>query len=196
LDRAVRVQANSQWRLTHGREGGVKQLVCLERVRGGVRPRHLHGPAPWAAGLAREPGVSFARVKEKRVVILGAGFAGLELATRLSDSLADEVRVTLIDQNDAFSFGYSKLDVLFGRKATADVLLQYREISKDGVEFRMERVTATRARTTRTFSSSRWERSTTSRRRRGSRRADSSTTRWRAPSACATCYRSLRPGRS
>jgi NADH dehydrogenase FAD-containing subunit len=52
-------------------------------------------------------------VSKRHVVILGAGFAGLELAARLSDSLA-EVRVTLIDQNDAFFFGYSKLDVLFG----------------------------------------------------------------------------------
>jgi NADH dehydrogenase FAD-containing subunit len=42
----------------------------------------------------------------KHVVILGAGFAGLELATRLSESLAGEVRTTLIDQNDAFSFGF------------------------------------------------------------------------------------------
>ena len=78
----------------------------------------------------------------KHVVILGAGFAGLELATRLSESLADEVRVTLIDQNDAFSFGFSKLDVLFGRKATADVQLPYEDISKEGVEFRRERVTS------------------------------------------------------
>jgi sulfide:quinone oxidoreductase len=75
-------------------------------------------------------------------VILGAGFAGLELAARLSHSLADEVRVTLIDQNDSFAFGYSKLDVLFGRKATVDVLLHYDEISKEGVEFRQERVTS------------------------------------------------------
>jgi sulfide:quinone oxidoreductase len=79
---------------------------------------------------------------KKHVVILGAGFAGLELATRLSDSLADDVRVTLLDQNESFSFGFSKLDVLFGRKATADVLLHYRDISKEGVEFRQERVTA------------------------------------------------------
>jgi sulfide:quinone oxidoreductase len=78
----------------------------------------------------------------KHVLILGAGFAGLELATRLSESLADEVRVTLIDKNAAFSFGYSKLDVLFGRKATAEVLLDYGEISKEGVEFRRERVTS------------------------------------------------------
>jgi sulfide:quinone oxidoreductase len=79
-------------------------------------------------------------VSKRHVVILGAGFAGLELAARLSESLVDEVRVTLIDQNDSFSFGYSKLDVLFGRKATEDVLLPYADISKEGVEFHRERV--------------------------------------------------------
>jgi sulfide:quinone oxidoreductase len=78
----------------------------------------------------------------KHVVILGAGFAGLELATLLSESLADEVRTTLIDQNDSFFFGFSKLDVLFGHKPKADVLLPYAEISKEGVEFRQERVTS------------------------------------------------------
>ena len=79
---------------------------------------------------------------KKHVLILGAGFAGLELATRLSDSLVDEVRVTLLDRNDSFTFGFSKLDILLGRKAAADVQLHYRDISKEGVEFRRERVTA------------------------------------------------------
>ena len=79
---------------------------------------------------------------KKQVLILGAGFAGLELAARLSDSLEDEVQVTLLDQNDSFSFGFSKLDIMFGRKATADVRLHYRDISKRGVEFRQERVTS------------------------------------------------------
>jgi sulfide:quinone oxidoreductase len=78
----------------------------------------------------------------KQVLILGAGFAGLELATRLSETLADEVHTTLIDQNDSFTFGFSKLDVLFGRKATADILLHYDDISRRGVEFRQERVTS------------------------------------------------------
>jgi sulfide:quinone oxidoreductase len=82
------------------------------------------------------------RPVKKHVVILGAGFAGLELAARLSESLAGEVRVTLIDKNDGFYFGFSKLDVLLGRRALDDVLLQYRDIVKDGVEFRQERVTA------------------------------------------------------
>ena len=74
------------------------------------------------------------------VVILGAGFAGLELATRLSETLAGEVRVTLLDQSDSFSFGFSKLDIVFGRKSAADVLIPYRDISREGVEFRQERV--------------------------------------------------------
>jgi sulfide:quinone oxidoreductase len=79
---------------------------------------------------------------KKHVLILGAGFAGLELASRLSESLADEVHVTLIDQNDSFSFGFSKLDVMLGRRAPADIRLHYREISKEGVEFRQEVVTS------------------------------------------------------
>lgn len=75
-------------------------------------------------------------------MILGAGFAGLELATRLSDDLSDQVRVTLIDRSDSFSFGFSKLDLMFGRRGGAEVRMPYSEISKPGVEFRRERVTA------------------------------------------------------
>ena len=79
---------------------------------------------------------------KKHVVIVGAGFAGLELAARLSDSLADAVDVTLIDRNDSFYFGFSKLDVLLDRQAPTDVLLHYSDICKDGVEFRQETVRA------------------------------------------------------
>jgi sulfide:quinone oxidoreductase len=76
----------------------------------------------------------------KDVIILGAGFAGLELATCLSESLADEVRVTLIDRNDAFSFGFSKLDILTGRNTRAEILLSYDDLSLEGLEFRKEQV--------------------------------------------------------
>jgi sulfide:quinone oxidoreductase len=78
----------------------------------------------------------------KHVVILGAGFGGLELATRLSETIADAVRVTLIDRNDSFFFGFSKLEVMMGRQTADDVRLPYRDIQKDGVEFRQETVTA------------------------------------------------------
>jgi sulfide:quinone oxidoreductase len=78
----------------------------------------------------------------KHIVILGAGFGGLELASRLSDSVADEVRVTLIDRNDSFTFGFSKLDILFGGADAASVRIPYSELAKPGVEFRQERITA------------------------------------------------------
>ena len=77
-----------------------------------------------------------------RVVVLGAGFGGLELATTLSEALGDDVDVTLIDKNDAFVFGYSKLDVMFGRTTLDAVRLAYRDIAKPGVRFLQETVTA------------------------------------------------------
>ena len=78
---------------------------------------------------------------KKHVLILGAGFGGLELASRLSESHGADVRVTLLDRNDSFYFGFSKLEVMLGRQSPADVRLYYREIAKDGVEFRQETVT-------------------------------------------------------
>jgi sulfide:quinone oxidoreductase len=79
---------------------------------------------------------------KKHVLILGAGFGGLELATRLSETIPDLVRVTLLDRNDSFFFGYSKLDVMLGKQAPDDARMNYRDIAKDGVEFRQETVSA------------------------------------------------------
>ena len=58
-----------------------------------------------------------------RVVVLGAGFGGLELSTILSDAIGERLDLTLIDKNDSFVFGYSKLDVMFGRKTSDSVRL-------------------------------------------------------------------------
>jgi sulfide:quinone oxidoreductase len=77
---------------------------------------------------------------KRHVLILGAGFAGLELATRLSETALDAVNVTLLDRNDAFYFGFSKLEVMLGRQSAEAVRLPYREIAKDGVKFRQETV--------------------------------------------------------
>ncbi|HWW66340.1 MAG TPA: FAD-dependent oxidoreductase [Solirubrobacterales bacterium] len=77
-----------------------------------------------------------------RVLVLGAGFGGLELATMLSEALGDDVDVALIDKNDAFVFGFSKLDVMFGRATPDAVRLPYRDIAKPGVRFLRETITA------------------------------------------------------
>jgi sulfide:quinone oxidoreductase len=78
----------------------------------------------------------------RHVLILGAGFGGLELATRLTESLADELRVTLIDRSDSFIFGFEKFDIMFGRRSTADLRSYYRDIVAEGVDFRRETVTS------------------------------------------------------
>ena len=76
------------------------------------------------------------------VVILGAGFGGLELATMLSEAAGGEVAVTLIDKSDSFVFGYSKLDVMFGRTTLDQVRLPYSDLAKPGVRFLRETITA------------------------------------------------------
>lgn len=77
-----------------------------------------------------------------RVLILGAGFGGLELVTLLSQELGEEAEVTLIDRSDTFVFGYSKLDLMFGRTTLDAVRLPYSQIAKPGVRFLRETVTA------------------------------------------------------
>jgi sulfide:quinone oxidoreductase len=77
-----------------------------------------------------------------RVLVLGAGFGGLELATTLSEALGDDAGVTVIDKGDAFVFGFSKLDVMFGRTPLDAVRLPYAEIAKPGVRVLQETIVA------------------------------------------------------
>jgi len=76
------------------------------------------------------------------VLVLGAGFGGLELSTRLSEELGAEVDVTLIDRADAFVFGFSKLDLMFGERTADSVRLRYDDITTPHVRFRQETITA------------------------------------------------------
>ncbi len=78
----------------------------------------------------------------ERIVVLGAGFGGLELCTMLSEALGDEVDVTLIDKSDAFVFGFSKLDVMFGATTPEAVRMPYGDIAERGVRFVQAEVTA------------------------------------------------------
>ena len=77
-----------------------------------------------------------------RVLILGAGFGGLELATMLSEGLGEDAGVVIVDRSDAFVFGYSKLDVMFGRVRPEEIRLPYADFVKPGVRLLRETVTA------------------------------------------------------
>jgi len=77
-----------------------------------------------------------------RVVVLGAGFGGLELTTLLSEQFGDGADIVLIDRSDGFVFGFSKLDVMFGRTVPDAVHHAYRDIVKPGVRFVQATVTA------------------------------------------------------
>lgn len=78
----------------------------------------------------------------ERVVVLGAGFAGLELATTLSEEFGDDIDVVLIDRSEGFVFGFSKLDVMFGRTDAAHVRHPYSDLDLPGVRFVSADVTA------------------------------------------------------
>jgi sulfide:quinone oxidoreductase len=77
-----------------------------------------------------------------RVVVLGAGFGGLEVATVVTDRCGTDVELTLIDQAEGFVFGYSKLDVMFGRTQPEQVLHRYAGMSNPGVRFVPATITA------------------------------------------------------
>lgn len=76
-----------------------------------------------------------------RIVVLGAGFGGLEISTLLSETFGDGIELTLIDKNDAFVFGYSKLDVMFRRTTLESARLPYRNFVKPGVRLLRQTIT-------------------------------------------------------
>jgi sulfide:quinone oxidoreductase len=70
-----------------------------------------------------------------RILVLGAGFGGLELTTSLSEEFGDDLDITLIDRAEGFIFGFSKLDVMFGRTPADHVVHPYADLVKPGVTF-------------------------------------------------------------
>ncbi len=74
-------------------------------------------------------------MSDARIVVLGGGFGGLELTSRLSEQFGDRLEIVLIDQRDAFVFGFSKLDVMFGHADASAVRHPYVDVVKPGVRF-------------------------------------------------------------
>ena len=71
----------------------------------------------------------------KEILILGAGFGGLEAASILRERLDGSHRITLIDKNDHFIIGFSKFEVMFGRRTSGEVKAYYADLAHDGVGF-------------------------------------------------------------
>ncbi len=70
-----------------------------------------------------------------RVVILGAGFGGLELSSQISEQFGNDADVVVIDKAEGFVFGFSKLELMFGGAQASEVLHPYAGVVKPGVEF-------------------------------------------------------------
>src|SRR5262249_3108020 len=78
----------------------------------------------------------------KRVVILGAGFGGLETATGLGAVMKEGYAITLIDRRETFFIGFSKIDVLFGRRTADEVQYRYENLRIPGARFVQADVTS------------------------------------------------------
>ena len=77
-----------------------------------------------------------------RVAVLGAGFGGLELTSKLHEAVGEDIDLTLIDRSHCFVFGFSKIDVMFSKQTADQVQCPYRNIMKPGVRFLQETITA------------------------------------------------------
>jgi sulfide:quinone oxidoreductase len=76
----------------------------------------------------------------EHILILGAGFGGLEAATNLREQLDNSFEITLIDKNDCFIIGFTKFDVMFGRRSAEDVKSHYKNIAKKGINFVLDKI--------------------------------------------------------
>lgn len=78
----------------------------------------------------------------KKILILGAGFAGLTLAFELNERLGEKAEINLVDRNTHFSVGFSMQWVLAGRRNPEEGLRPYSSLMTKGVKFIRDEVTA------------------------------------------------------
>jgi sulfide:quinone oxidoreductase len=69
------------------------------------------------------------------ILILGGGFGGLEVATRLRSALDESFRITLVDRKDFFSMGFTKFDLMFGRRQPEGCKSFYSQLEDRGIRF-------------------------------------------------------------
>ena len=67
------------------------------------------------------------------VLVLGAGFGGLEVTAGLSERFGSDINITLIERNEHFIFGFSKLDFMFDKRTEPAINHAYGTLTKPGV---------------------------------------------------------------
>lgn len=70
-----------------------------------------------------------------RIVIIGAGFGGLEAAFSLSELLGNSARITLLDRSGRHSFVPSIHEIISGRKSPRDISISINAVLPSSVEF-------------------------------------------------------------
>ncbi len=69
------------------------------------------------------------------ILILGAGFGGLETATRLRRALDETFEITVVDRNGFFNFGFTKFDLMFGRREPEACKEKLSALDEKGIRF-------------------------------------------------------------
>jgi sulfide:quinone oxidoreductase len=77
--------------------------------------------------------------KKKKILVLGAGFGGLEAASTLAPHGYD---VTLIDKSDGFAIGFTKFDLMLGVRTYDQIRDRYEHLREKRVRFVRDMVTA------------------------------------------------------
>jgi len=70
-----------------------------------------------------------------RILILGGGFGGLEVATRLRGTLDETYEITIVDKKDFFSIGFAKFELMFGRRQPEECKSYYSQLENQGIRF-------------------------------------------------------------
>lgn len=87
-----------------------------------------------AGALAFRDRVAYAvgGVEDERIVILGGGFAGAQVASRLK-SIAPNLNVVLVDRNSDFLINPLALDHVFGKRPLSQITVGYDGLQQKGV---------------------------------------------------------------
>lgn len=89
------------------------------------------------AAVALQPGrrdarAAVARLADEKIVVIGGGFAGAQVASNLK-VIAPQLDVTLVDRHDSFIVGPLVFDFLFGKSELRQIRVDYGGLRRRGI---------------------------------------------------------------